>query len=120
MIKSLAYASQFNEIVNALFPQYASTVNPCVAGIPFQYYPFMYDFSKWITFLYSHPFKYVLQKSRNQPNYMQPMVVVRVTATPNSNPNIQCSAWNSNIDINAKQGYGSVQFSVKVAFFQNF
>jgi hypothetical protein len=47
---------------------------------------------------------------------MQPKVVVRIAASPNSNPNIQCSAWNSNININAKGGYGAVQFSVQVNF----
>ena len=50
---------------------------------------------------------------------MQPKVVVKV-GLGGSTANLQCTAWNGNINVNQAQGYGYVSFSLtveKISFF---
>jgi hypothetical protein len=62
----------------------------------------------------------ILSYQRNQPNYMQPKVVVRLQLVPGSNPNLQCTAWNGNINVVQLSGYGYVPFSVQVCLLSFF
>jgi hypothetical protein len=62
----------------------------CSAGIPFRFYPY-----------------------KNAPDFMQPLIAIKLNLTSNTEYKITCTAYAKGLVVNSRFGYGTVEFSIK-------